>query len=132
MDAILHVVDWNLRDKYYQMSIELLKEFRRLVLEKDIDAAWDWMTSQTDYDRGRPGHADNADLPIKFGTVDMTLDEYFMDYSDPVETVSDWDFSDDPLRITPEDVKALTNKALELQQEGKEHPTPERIPFVEK
>ena len=87
MNAILHLSDWNFEDKYYEAPTKLIKELRNRVKRDGMPTAWDWWTSQVDY--GQPGESDR---PIKTGKVDMTLEEFFLDYTDPIESVKEWEF----------------------------------------
>ena len=91
--VILHVSDWNYQDKYYQAPISLVKEMGRRILEcKDIRtddeiSPWDFWIGQVNYD-DKP---EEKDKPIKFGLVDMTLDLFFLDYNNPIESAEEWD-----------------------------------------
>jgi len=86
--VILHLSDWNLQDKYYEAPISLLKKFRKKYLEarkkhdedKAIGIAWDWWTPQVDF-----GEKADKKKPIKFGNVNMTLEEFFLDWMAPDE-----------------------------------------------
>jgi hypothetical protein len=99
-EVILHLSDWNMQDKYYQMPVSLLKEFKakfeneHLELgrpaESAISTAWDWFHPNVDY-----GEADQIRNPIKYGQVDMTLNEYFLDWMDPATSFAEWEFEED-------------------------------------
>ena len=87
-NVILHVSDWNYKDKYYEAPVELLKEFRVRVKKDGIEAmdgAWQWWTSQVDYD-------EDGKKPIKYMLVNMNLDLYFFDYNNDQESIEEWNF----------------------------------------
>lgn len=82
--VILHLSDWNYRDKYYELPLTLLKEFHGRALA-DRGAAWDWFTGQIDY-----GSPDDKGKPIKTGRIDTGLDVFYMDWEDCTESLNEW------------------------------------------
>ena len=87
--VLLHVSDWNYKDKYYQLPLSMLHSFGRLILAQGISKAWGWFVTQVDY-------GGDPDLLIKRcdNEADHTLDEYFLDYTHPEESVSEWELED--------------------------------------
>ena len=86
LKAILHLCDCNLQDRYYEVPVELLKELKQRIERDGMGAAWSWWTEQADFDGTEPNK------PIKYGTVNMTLPTYFLDFSDPQESLDEWTF----------------------------------------
>ena len=88
-EVILNVSDWNYEDKLYKLSKTLLDEFGKRVCENGVESALDWLMPQVDHTNDL---ADASKL-VKCvdHCVDHTLDVYFFDYLNPVESVSDWD-----------------------------------------
>jgi hypothetical protein len=90
--VILQVSDWNLEDKYYDAPISLLKELRNRFLEARkkecasdaMSTAWKWWHEQVEYDKRDKGK------PIKYGKVDMRLETFFLDYTEPDEGFKEW------------------------------------------
>jgi hypothetical protein len=91
--AIVHVSDWNYEDKYYEAPIEFIKELKKRMKKvksvKSMDDAWGWWVGNVDYGESKS----TRDNPIKFGKVDMRLEEFFFDYNNPVESVDEWEFT---------------------------------------
>lgn len=86
MPVIIHLQDWNMQDKYYEVPWVLMVEFRDRVLQEDgIEKTWTWFVEQVNY--GRP---EDAGKPVLTGRVDMTLPQYFVDWTEAVESVSEW------------------------------------------
>lgn len=83
-NVIFHLSDWSYRDKYYEMPKSLLLEFKKKLETIGLQATWDWFTTQVDYD-------EKGDKPAKFGKVDMTLQEFFLDWEHPLECLVEWD-----------------------------------------
>ena len=80
--VILHLVDWNYQDKYYEVPFSILEEFERRIPE-GLEAAWDWFTGQVDYDG-------SGEHPIKVGRVDMRSANFFLDWENPIESIESW------------------------------------------
>lgn len=87
--VLLHVSDWNYQDKYYEMPLDLLREFARKVKELPLQEAWDWFVSKVNYG-GKP------ELPILRcdESTDHTLEEYFFDYGHPQNSIDEWGLED--------------------------------------
>lgn len=83
--VILEFCDWNMEDKYYEVPLSILKEFKEKA-RKDFSATWTWFHEQVDYD-GVGG----KDKPVKYGKVNMLLDRYFLDYGNAQESLSEWE-----------------------------------------
>jgi len=92
--VILQVSDWNLEDKYYEAPISLLKEFRNRFLEARkkesasdaMSTAWKWWHEQVEYDERDKGKGKR----VKYGKVNMSLEEFFLDYTEPDEGFTEW------------------------------------------
>lgn len=87
MRAILHLSDWNLNDRYYEAPLELIKELKQRIIAaaNDMNDAWEWWTNQVAY-----SGPTTTETPIAYGTVDMTLDEYFLDWNNVEECLNEW------------------------------------------
>ena len=88
--VILYVSDWNLQDKFYRVPIDLLKEFKSLIEKNGIKKAWDWFSGLTAY-KGRS----TKEEPIKQLSripADSSNGDYFLDYTNPKESVDEWEF----------------------------------------
>ena len=73
---LLHVGDWNYQDKYYRVSLDVLKGLREKVKVVSVQKAWDWFQAQS----------------IKrLQRIDPNEDSYFFDYTNPLESVSEWE-----------------------------------------
>lgn len=89
-EAILHLSDWNCTDKYYQAPIALIEEFKtriiaaNYVLNKGDDSPWQWWVRLVNYGE------EQTDKPIQFGSVNMQLDEYFLDWENVQECINEW------------------------------------------
>ncbi len=74
-NVLLQVSDWNYQDKYYELSFGLLEEFAAKIKAEGIKAAWQWFVDLV-YDQKAATRVDEA--------ANHTLDEYFLDYNDPL------------------------------------------------
>jgi hypothetical protein len=83
--AILHVSDWNLQDRYYEAPLALIKEMQSKIRKIGMEKAWTWWTNQVDWDQ-------DSSQPIKYGIVNMTLDTFFLDYNNELESIDEWEF----------------------------------------
>ena len=79
--VLLHVSDWNLQDKWYELSLAALKEFRERALKGNLELAGDWLVQESGAKR-----CDEA--------ADHTLEEYFFDYTNPDESLGEWEIED--------------------------------------
>jgi len=88
--AIVHVSDWtrNYQDKYYEAPLAFIIELRLKIKSYGIETAWGWWVGKVDYGE----KVSTQDNPIKYGKVDMTLNEFFLDYTNPIESVDEWEF----------------------------------------
>ncbi len=84
-NAILHFSDRHLQEKYYEAPLDLIKELKSKIKNLGFKDAWGWWTNHVDYDN------DNT-KPVKHGIVDMTLDSYFLDYNNDLESIGEWSF----------------------------------------
>jgi hypothetical protein len=102
-NVILHLSDWNSQDKYYELSLALLKEFYKLLRQHGLDGtkplaqdhAWKWFHEQVDYEGNLQGLRgltpdEKPDKPIKFGLVDMRMDTFFLDWNNYEEGLDEW------------------------------------------
>jgi len=82
---LIHLNDWNCRDKWYVTTVDFCRLFKAKWLEtKDQVVTWDWFTTQVDY-------GDDEGKPCKSVTmVDMTLDELFLDFDNFEEGFEEW------------------------------------------
>lgn len=81
----LHLSDWNMQDKYYDVPIDILREFREKIRNASMESAWDWFVNQgIDY---TSDHSED-DKPIKCLDLDWDV---FLDYTSPQECVEEWD-----------------------------------------
>lgn len=81
----LQVSDWNYNDRQFDVPIEILREFKKRILESSMKEAWDWFVAQgIDY---TPDHSEQH-RPIKSFNCDFDV---FLDYENPKETVEEWD-----------------------------------------
>lgn len=80
--TILHVSDWNMQDKYYEVPISILVELKQHIMDKSIQRAWDWFIDISH--NGAPIH--------RRYVVFANTDNYFLDYLDPLESVNEWVF----------------------------------------
>lgn len=89
--VLLQVSDWNYEDKYYEIPIKLLKQLQERILSADgeMKDAWDWFTPQVNY-----GKAEDVGKPIRRcdDSVNHNLEEFFLDYLNPHESASEWEF----------------------------------------
>lgn len=79
--VLLHVSDWNLQDRWYEVPRSSLRELRERVRTGDVRNAWDWLLEESGARR-----CDES--------ADHTLDELFFDYTNPVESVDEWEDED--------------------------------------
>lgn len=83
--VILHVCDWNLQDRYYEVPEQLVRDLAARLKAEHIDRVWDWFVGQVDY-------SDNPEKPCKHVTlVDTDLNQWFLDYNDPLTCVKEWE-----------------------------------------
>jgi len=80
--VVLEFNDWNYQDKYYEVPRSIFNEFKEKC-HKSFSEAWDWFIEKVDYDN-------QGIKPIKFGTVNMTLDRYFLAYDDVQNCLNEW------------------------------------------
>lgn len=92
-NVILNVSDWNYQDKWFQMPLALLVELQGKVKSAGINSAWGWLVKLVDYTEDRS----DASKPVWRcdHAVDHTLDEYFLDWTNPLESVDEWEFDED-------------------------------------
>lgn len=83
---LLHVSDWNFRDKYYRVPVTTLQEMAEKVKKEDVDKVWDWFVSQVDYDGPNSIH--------RLSRVPANEDAFFFDFMNPIESVEEWDLSE--------------------------------------
>jgi hypothetical protein len=84
--VLLHVSDWNYQDKYYNMPKVLLAEFADRLQKADLTKAnlggvWDWHIANKD-----SGLVERCDE-----SVDHTMDTFFLDWTNPLESVREWE-----------------------------------------
>lgn len=85
MNVILHFSNWNDQDRYYEVSEEILQDFKVRIEKDGMSEAWKWWHDLIDYDN-------TGKLPVQYGEVNMNLDQYFLDYHNPIESVNEWEF----------------------------------------
>lgn len=85
-NVLLQVSDWNYEEKYYELSEDVLREFANKVSTESLQDAWDWLMPQVNY-------GDDPEKPVKRcdDSANHTLDEYFLDWENPIECIEDWE-----------------------------------------
>lgn len=88
---ILHVIDWNGQDRYYEVPEEILAQFKdRIEANQAIETPWDWFINE------HVDFGDEPDLPVIYGgnqlrRIDMTLPQVTLDFNDAVASVKTWE-----------------------------------------
>ena len=110
---LLNLSDWNMQDKYYHVPRPILQELRKRVLEahpkprvrgktpwENADTlsneVWEWFIGQVDY-----GQDDDKGKPVLFANhcTDHTLEELFIDWCEPHDSVKEWDEFFGPMEV---------------------------------
>jgi len=89
--VILLMNDQEGMDRYYQTTESLVLAFAsRIIKAGEItDAIWDWWLGQVDF-------GEEPDKPVKNVVLyDTTLPTYFLDYSEPIESIRDWEVEEE-------------------------------------
>lgn len=86
--ALLHVSDWNMRDKYYNVPKDILIALRNKAINEDHKDVWQWFIAQVEYDERSAGKPVKCLYTV---VVDEMNEEFFLDFMDMKLSASEWD-----------------------------------------